>query len=158
MAKGTMSLTQTLARVTSAIVGVQKNLSTVAQISLAGVVYSPTTLVALLQAYANLVAALIAAHNQVHGYVLSERAQRKQIAVILHALAAFAENMFGTDPNKLGDFGFTPPKARVESAATRAAAAVKASATRKAKKAALAAVGQPAAVTPPAAASTTTKS
>ena len=52
MSSSKSSLSKTLARVTSAIVGVQKNLSTVAQISLAGVVYSPTTLLALLQAYA----------------------------------------------------------------------------------------------------------
>jgi len=157
MAKNAVSLSKTLARVTSAIAGVQKNLSTVAQISLAGVVYSPATLLALLQAYANLVSALIAAHNQVHGFVLSERAQRKQVHVILEALAAFVTNLFGSDPNKLGDFGFTPRKVRVESTATRAAATAKAKVTREAKKAALAAVGTPAA-TPPAAGGTTTKS
>jgi hypothetical protein len=61
--------------------------------------------------------------------------------------------MYGPDPNKLGDFGFSPKKAHVESAETRAAAVVKARATRAAKKAALAAIKSPA--TPP---GSTTKS
>jgi hypothetical protein len=159
------SFTHILARVTSAIAGVQKDLSSVAQISLAGVVYSPTTLIALLQAYVNLVTALIAAHNQVHALVLSERTQRKQIIRVLQALAAFVTNSYGSDPNKLGDFGFSPKKVGVETAATKASSAAKGKATREAKKVALAAVTSPAtpqpavpAVTAPAAGSTTTKS
>jgi hypothetical protein len=156
------SLTHTQARVTSAIAGIQKDLSTVAQITLGGVAYTPATLIALLQAYVTLVTALIAAHNQVHALVLSESTQRKQMFAILQALFAYVTNSYGSDPNKLGDFGFTPKKkVGVESAATRAASAVKARATRAAKKAALAAVGSPAVpqvAAAPAASSTTTKS
>jgi hypothetical protein len=157
MASSKGSLTHIQARVTSAIAGVSKNLSAVTQISLAGVVFTPTTLLALLQAYVTLVTALSAAHNQVHGLVTQEKTQRKQMIAILQALNAFVINMFGTDPSKLGDFGFSPRKVGVESAATRAASVAKAKATRNAKKAALAAITSP--VTPPAVTgSTTTKS
>ena len=147
------------ARVTSAIAGVQKNFSTVAQIMLAGVAYTPAALIAILEAYAPLVSALTAAHSQLHAAVLAERAQRKQVLFILRALAAYVINLYGSDPNKMGDFGFSPSKPLgVESAATRAAAVAKAKATRAARKAALAAAASPAAPQVPPAGSTTPKS
>ena len=59
---------------------------------------------------------------------------------VLQSLYAAVVNLYGLDPNKLGDFGFTPhKKLGVESAATRAQSVVKAEATRARKKAALAA-------------------
>jgi hypothetical protein len=159
------SFTQILSHVTNAIAGVQKDLSTMTQITLDGVAYSPAAILAILQAYAPLVTALMAAHNQLHAAVLAERAQRKQVLKILQLLAAFVTNLYGSDPNKLGDFGFSPKKVGVESAATKAASAAKGKATREAKKVALAAVTSPAtpppaapAATAPATGSTTTKS
>jgi hypothetical protein len=143
------STTEIQARVTNAIAGIQKNLSTVVSIPLAGVATSPATLLSLLQAYAPLVAALAAAHTQLSAAVLAEHAQRTKVLSALSALFAYATSLYGSDPEKLGDFGFTPKKPRVESAATRAEAAAKAKATRAAKKAALAAVKAPAASAPP---------
>lgn len=153
--------------VASAIAGVQKNFSSVTQITLGGVVYTTAALLAILEAYAPLVSALTAAHNQLHAAVLAERAQRRQVLSLLKALAGYVINLYGSDPNKVGDFGFSLKKVGVESAATRAAAVAKMKATRAAKKTALAAVGSPAATAPtapvapapqPAAGGTTSKS
>jgi len=127
------SVTSTQARVTSAIAGVKKNLSAVAQITLAGVVFTPATLLALLQAYSDLVASLLAAHNQLTACVKQERLSRTQVQGVLSALQAFVVNMFGSDPNKLGDFGFAPRRVGQETAETRHNAALKAAATRKAR-------------------------
>ena len=120
-------------RASRAIAGIQKNLSTVASIGLAGVTFTPTSLVALLTAYANLVTALIAVHAQLHDTVFQERTQRKEVQSVLLALQSFVANMFGPRSTTLADFGFTPRKVGVESAATRHQAVLKAQATRKAR-------------------------
>jgi hypothetical protein len=126
------SLLQT--RVQRAIAGIQKNLSTTANFSLAGVSFTSTSLIALLQAYANLVTALLAVHAQLHNTVLSERAQRKQVLAVLSALESLVSNMFGPSSTTLGDFGFTPKKVVKVSVATKAEAQVKSKATRQAKE------------------------
>jgi hypothetical protein len=127
------SLTLMQTRATRAIAGVQKNLSTMAAINLAGVPFTPTSLIALLQAYANLVTALLAADAQLHDTVLSERAQRKQVLSVLLALERFVSNLLGPSSTKLGDFGFSPKKVGKESVATKAEALKKSEATRVAR-------------------------
>ena len=147
------SFTVLSARMTSAVAGIQKYFSTTTSLVLAGTTYTPAQLSALLTAFANAVTALAALHAQLKGNVVTVRAQRKQILSVLQALESYVDNLFGSDPGKLADFGFKPRKVGVESAATKASSAAKAKATREAKKAALATVTQPAAPTP--AASTT---
>lgn len=152
---GSEAFVHLLASANNAAAGVQKNLSAMTQLGLAGNVYTPTTLVTYLQNYGGLVTSLIAAHAQVHALVLQERAQRKQLLAVLQGLYAVVANLYGSDPSKLGDFGFAPHKKRgVESAATRAEAASKASATRARKKAALAAAEATPGAPAPAAAGT----
>ena len=153
----THSITSESARVTSAIAGIQKYFPTTASLVLAGTSYTPTELVALLQAFANAVTALAALHAQLKGNVGTVRGQRKQVQKVLQALQSYVDNLFGSDPSKLADFGFKPRKAGVESAATKAASAAKAKATRAAKKNALATVAKPA-PTAPATSTTTPKS
>src|SRR5271170_7576702 len=108
--KRKQSITEVQASVANAIAGVQKNLSTTATITLAGAAETPATLLTNLQAYAPLVAALTAAHSQLHAAVLAEQAQRKQMISLLQALASFVTNLYGDDPTKLSDFGFLPKK------------------------------------------------
>jgi hypothetical protein len=155
------SLTVLQTRATRAIAGVSKNLSATASINLAGVSFTPTSLNALLQAYANLVTALLAAHAQLHGTVLSERTQRKQVLAVLLALEGFVSNLFGPSSTTLGDFGFTPKKAVKVPVATKAEAQVKSKATRVArgtmgKKEKLGITGESTASTPPATTPATT--
>ncbi len=60
-------------------------------------------------------------------------------------LEVFVVNMFGSKAEQVTEFGFTPRKVPVLTAAAKAASKAKASATRKAKKAALAALEAPSA-------------
>ncbi len=143
MSNNKQSITQIQARVNLAIEGVQKNLATMTEITLDGVVLTPAAIVASLSAYAPLVTALAAAHAQLRAQVLSQQAMRAEVLGTVDALEAFVRNLYGPDPNKLGDFGFAPRKARVESAEMRALAQAKGKATREAKKAALAAIAGP---------------
>jgi hypothetical protein len=137
------SIPQILSRVNLALAGVEKNLSTMPSITLGGVVFTPAALVASFSAYAPLVTALAAAHAQLRALVVAQHTMRAEVLATLDALEAFVQNLYGPDPNKLGDFGFSPRKARVESAEMRALAQAKGKATRAAKKAALAAIAGP---------------
>jgi hypothetical protein len=157
MATKHSSFTLQQARATAAIAGIQKYYSTTATLLMAGVSYTPTQLINLLQAYVSAITALQALHAQLHDAAVGAEAQKKQVHSILLVLQAFVTNQFGSSSSKLADFGFSPRKVGVESAATRAASAAKGKATRAAKKAALEAAKSPA--TPaPATSTTTTKS
>jgi hypothetical protein len=127
------SLTDQAARVTSAVAGVQKYFSTTASLVLAGTTYTPAQLIALLQAFATAIAGLTALHAQLSSGVLAVRGQQKQVNKILLALEAYVDNLFGSDPTKLADFGFVPKKVGVVTAATRVKAQAKAKATREAR-------------------------
>lgn len=115
---------------TAAIAGITKYYSATTTLILGGVSYTPTQLVNLLQAYINAISALMALHAQLHDAVSDTKAQKKHIRAILFALQALVMNEFGSSSSKMGDFGFTPKKQAVESAATKAEAQVKAKATR----------------------------
>ena len=67
---------------------------------------------------------------------------------VLGALKKALEAQWGATSTKMAEFGFTPARPQVKTAASKAASAAKASATRKAKKAALATVGTTAAAQP----------
>jgi len=136
------------ARVTNAAAGIQKYFSTTASLVLAGTTYTPAQLSALLTAFANAVTALAALHAQLKGNAATVRGHRSQILQVLRALQGYVENLYGSDPVKLADFGFKPKKVGVESAATKASSAAKAKATRDAKKSALATVTKPASPAP----------
>jgi hypothetical protein len=149
------SFTVQSARATSAIAGIQKYFSTTASLVLAGTTYTPAQVIALLQAFADALKALMALHALLKTNVGQVRAQRTQVDKILQALATYVDNLFGSDPGKLADFGLSPRKVGVKTAATKASSAAKSKATRLAKKTALAAVKSPA---PPAPATGTTTS
>jgi hypothetical protein len=118
---------------TSAVAGIQKYFSTTASLVLAGTTYTPAQIIALLQAFATALQALIALHAELSSGVLSVRGQQKQINKILLALQTYVDNLFGGDPSKLADFGFKPKKVGVVSTSTRAEAVAKAKATREAR-------------------------
>jgi hypothetical protein len=121
------------ARVTSAIAGIQKYFPAAASLVLAGTAYTPAQIIALFQAFADAIKALVVLHAQLSSGVLAVRSQRKQIQKVLLALESYVDNLFGSDPGKLGDFGFTPKQSGVVSTRTRALAIVKGKATRAAR-------------------------
>jgi hypothetical protein len=134
MAKKNSSFTDEQARATAAIAGIQKYYSTTATLIMAGTSYTPAQLIALLQAYVGAITALVALHAELHDAVVAGKTQKKQVNGVLSDLEAFVVNQFGSSASQLNDFGFTPRKKAVESAATKAAAQAKAKATRAAKK------------------------
>jgi hypothetical protein len=133
MSSNSSSSTVQKSRATDAIAGIQKYFSALTSLNLAGVVYTPTQLVALLQAYATAITALQALHAQLSAAVSEDRAQRKQMQVVLLALESFARNFFGSTSDKLADFGFAPRKASTVTVVTKAAALEKSKATRVAR-------------------------
>ena len=154
MSGSKVSLSSTQSSASRAIEGVRQNLSKMAEITLDGTVYTPDTLIALLKAYVDLVTALSAAHDQLHALVDKEGPARAQLTVVLRWLNAFVTNLYGQDPVKLGEFGFTPRKVGVEKVATKFAAIEKREATRIARhtmgsRQKLAITGAPPAPTPP---------
>jgi hypothetical protein len=132
-----------VSRVMQAISGIQKYLATTSSMVLAGVTYTPAQIENLLQAYATTVTTLSLLHAQLHTAVVGEKAQAAQVEELLTALETFVVSMFGPKAEQITEFGFTPRKVTVLTAAAKAAAKAKAAATRKAKKAALAALGEP---------------
>jgi hypothetical protein len=141
--KAKQSQTARLARVQRAIAGLQKYLASSPSMVMAAVTYTPAQLQSLLQGYAPTITALQLLHVQLHTAVVGEKAQAAQIDALLSELEVFVVNMFGAKSEQVTEFGFSPRKVPVLTAAQKAASKAKAAATRKAKKAALAAVGAP---------------
>jgi hypothetical protein len=134
MTRKSNSITVQKARATAAIAGIQKYYSATAAMVMAGVSYTPTELITLLQAYVSALTALEAMRAQLHDAVLAGSAGRKQINTILLALQGFVTNAFGSSSSKLGDFGFTPRKQGQVKVATKAEAQIKSKATRQARR------------------------
>ncbi len=122
-----------LARVNGAIAGIQKYFSTTASVVLAGTTYTPAQLTSLLQAYADAIQALIGLHAQLRASVGAVTAEGEAVDKILLALASYVDNLFGSDPGKLADFGMKPRKVAVVSAQTKVLAQAKSKATRLAR-------------------------
>jgi hypothetical protein len=115
------------------IQGVQKDLSTVASLPLAGTTYTPASFTALVQSRIDagnqVVTTKAAWLNAVKTYETIDT----QATVAVHDLKQYVIGSFGATSSKLADFGFTPRKVVVLTPAQKAAAALKRAATRKAR-------------------------
>ncbi len=115
------------------IQGVQKDLSTVASLPLAGTTYTPASFTALVQSRIDagnqVVTTKAAWLNAVKTYETIDT----QATVAVHDLKQYVIGSFGAASSKLADFGFTPRKVVVLTPAQKAAAAAKRAATRKAR-------------------------
>jgi hypothetical protein len=121
-------------RCRNAISGVKKDLSSVTTITLEGVDYTPTTLIALLQSDIDLGDATVTARAAWLLAVQKERAKHALIIGVLTALKAYVIQKFGSGAvDTQADFGFSPKKTVVKTVATKAEAATKALATRQAR-------------------------
>ncbi|HEX3343690.1 MAG TPA: hypothetical protein VHS09_03915, partial [Polyangiaceae bacterium] len=112
--------------------------------------YTRGDILNLLQAAITAAQTTKAAHDAWLAAVSAEQAQLAQTRPVLSLLHKSLEAEWGAASTKLSDFGFTPEKPAVRTAASKAAAAAKSRATKAAKKAALATVGGAAPVTAPA--------
>jgi hypothetical protein len=123
-----------LAAVKQAIVGIPKHLGGASSLSLNGVLYTPTSLVAFLQAFVDLSVSVIAAKAQAHDLLLQEQTSGLAVRVVLQALRSYVVGLYGNGATGiLGDFGFAPKKATTPKVAVKALAAAKNRATRAAR-------------------------
>jgi hypothetical protein len=123
-----------LARVKQAIVGVPKHLGGVSSLSLNGVPYTPTSLVAFLQAFVDLASSVIAAKATAHDLLLEEQSSGLSVRLVLQALRSYIVALYGNGATEiLGDFGFVPRKTTTPKVAVKALAAEKNRATRTAR-------------------------
>lgn len=117
--------------------------------------YTRGDILNMLQAVVTAAQTTKAAHDAWLAAVAAEQAQLATLRPVLTSLHKQLEAQWGAASTKMAEFGYTPEKPPVKTAASKAAAAAKAKATRAAKKAALATVGTPAPATAPVVAPTT---
>jgi len=110
--------------------------------------YTRGDILNMLQAAVAAVQTTKAAHDAWRAAVTAEKGQVAQLRVVLDALHKALESQWGASSTKMAEFGFSPEKPVVRTAASKATGVAKARVTRAAKKAALATVGAPAAVQP----------
>ena len=121
------------ARDAKVISGIQKHLSNVSVIPLAGKQFSPGDLSKVFQGQIDSANAVVATRAAWKGAVQSDRATATVVTQLLQALRAYVVNQFGEDPQILADFGFTPRKKAKPSPETQVSAVAKRDATRKAR-------------------------
>lgn len=105
-----------------------------------GTTYKRGDLVNLANAYVAATQKTKADHDVWTASVDAEREAHDALDPVLSAFKRWLESKVGVTSTKVGEYGFTPNKPQVKTAASKAASVAKAKATRAAKKAALAAV------------------
>ena len=106
-----------------------------AQIQLAGVAYTPSSLSAVFQADSDVIDAADTARAALKQAVVNEKTAHAKTAIVLAALRSYLLAYYGKQAVAvLGDFGINAPKStRTTDVATKAAAVVKTKATRAAR-------------------------
>jgi hypothetical protein len=113
--------------------GVTAHLSSETSIKLAGVTFTPSDLVKLLQSLVSALDAADAQKAKLHEAVTAVEDQSAKARPVLAALEKFVGSQFPSDSSVLADFGIAPPKVPVVKVATKASAVEKAAATRKSR-------------------------
>ena len=114
------------------IAAIQKYLSQLASMSVAGVAYTPTQFIALLQKDIDLADAASNAKEDLRVAAGAAREQRATMTPIMVGFRAFLENMF-TDPSTIAEFGFPVRSRSGLTAEAKAVAVNKRAATRTAR-------------------------
>jgi hypothetical protein len=115
------------------IQGVQKDLSTMASLPLAGTTYTPASFVALVQSRIDAGNQVVTTKAAWLNAVKTYDTINKQATVAVHDLKQLVIGAFGATSSKLADFGFTARKVVVLTPEQKTAAAAKRAATRKAR-------------------------
>ncbi|HEY1692598.1 MAG TPA: hypothetical protein VGG39_10580 [Polyangiaceae bacterium] len=118
-------------RCRNAIAGVQKDLASVTKVTLNGVDYTPTTLVALLQSGIDAFDAAATARAAWLEAVQKQRALLTLLLGVLVALKSYLTNQYGSAAVAMqADFGFASKKKVVRTSESKTDAAKKATATK----------------------------
>ncbi len=115
------------------IAGILKHLQNVPAIVLAGVSYTPTTLVALFQSHIDAANAVDTFKGQWKNAVVAFRTLSKTVSNAVSGLRELVRQMFNNAPDALADFGFAPKKAPKRKPVTNVVATQKRRATRVAR-------------------------
>jgi hypothetical protein len=130
----TVSRTTTQGKDQDVINGIEKELQSMTTMFLGGAIYTPDSLVALVQSRITLANAIATARaawvNELAAYAALDR----KVNVVLGDLRHLVMSAFGRETPKLASFGFPIPKVPSMTPEQRAIAARKAHATRKARK------------------------
>jgi hypothetical protein len=128
---------KTAAKATDAKVmaGIDKNLASMATVTVGGQPYTPAQLKAVYQADSDAIDATDTAHAAWQQKVADERTTRAHTALVSRNLRSFLLGLYGEQAIAiLGDFDLTAPKSTATtSVATKALAAAKSKATRAAR-------------------------
>jgi hypothetical protein len=116
-----------------AIAGVQKHFASTPSVVLDGTPTTPKDVIATLQAAIDATDAAASAEKAFHDAVAVQHAAIAKGNALHKALKMLVTNQLGSAESIFGDFGFSTPKRRVPTEATKAAAVAKRGETRKAR-------------------------
>jgi hypothetical protein len=115
------------------VAGTSKHLTSMPQIMLAGSSFTPSQVMAQLQALVNLRSDVDAAKASTKGKLAVEKANMPALRILMDAYVSFVNAAFGTAPDVLADFGLHPKARTPLTVEAKTAAAAKRKATRAAR-------------------------
>ena len=115
------------------VTGINKRLTNVQSLAIAGASYTPAQLITLFQSQIDNADAVALAKAKYQDALKAYRDQAKQLVGIVSGFRGQIRNIFGDASEPLSDFGMTPRKAKKPNLETKTAAVAKTKATRKAR-------------------------
>jgi hypothetical protein len=115
------------------ITGINKRLTTVQSLAIAGTTYTPAQLIQLFQSQIDSADAVAIAKAKYQDAVKAYRDQAKQLVSVTSGFQSQIRNLYGNASEPLSDFGMSPRKVAKPKLATKVVAVDKAKATRKAR-------------------------
>jgi hypothetical protein len=115
------------------IAGINKRLTSVQSLAIAGGSYTPAELIKLFQSQIDNADAVATAKAKYKDAMKAFRDQSKQLVNIVGGFRTQVRNLFGDASEPLSDFGLVPRKAPKPTLQTKSAAVTKSKATRKAR-------------------------
>jgi hypothetical protein len=116
-----------------AIAGIQKDLTNVSSLPLAGATYTMASLIQLVQSRIDAVNAVLAAKAKYAEAVGTMQALDTKVDPVMRGLRQYVVNAYGETAPQLADFGFAPTKRATQTPEQKATAVAKRAATRAAR-------------------------
>ena len=133
MATKIQSKTGVVTRAQSLIAGVNKHLSTVTSVTIAGQSLTPAQIVQSLQTLVDLRTAVLAAQASAKAKVSAETTQSPPLRALMKALTAYVRASFLNSPEELADFGLQTKAPALLTTEAKTAANAKRASTRAAR-------------------------
>jgi len=133
MATNTKSKAQVVTRAQSLIAGVNKHLSTVTSVTIAGQSLTPAQIVQSLQTLVDLRTAVLAAQASAKAKVSAETTQSPPLRALMSVFTAYVRASYLASPEVLADFGLQTKSRAPLTTEAQTAAVAKRAATRAAR-------------------------